>query len=205
MFLIGITLYTSAMLTECGPAVSPETTQAIIQVESGGNPLAIGDNTLKKSFAPKNFAEAVQLAGRLLRQGHNIDLGLMQINSCHMGGMKLTLEELFDPCRNIRIGTTILSEFYRQHKTDDPAQSLFRALSAYNTGQAWKGTGYINKILEAAKTGYRVLTPAVQFPVSASPIPSSKPTAKPKTARESAADSPLFFDNLTSAMTAGDL
>ncbi|MBJ6749918.1 lytic transglycosylase domain-containing protein [Geomonas anaerohicana] len=205
MFLIGITLYASVMLAECGPAVSPETTQAIIQVESGGNPLAIGDNTLKKSFAPKSAADAVQLATRLMREGHNIDMGLMQVNSCHVRPMKLSLEELFDSCRNIRIGTTILAEFYRQHKTDDSAQSLFRALSAYNTGQAWKGTGYINRILQAAGAGYRVSTPAAQFPLQAGAIPPGKPPAKPKTARESAAASPLFFDNLTGAMTAGDL
>ncbi|UPU37864.1 lytic transglycosylase domain-containing protein [Geomonas paludis] len=205
MLLMGITLYASAMLAECGPSVSPETTQAIIQVESGGNPLAIGDNTLKRSFAPKSAAEAVQLAARLMRDGHNIDMGLMQVNSCHVRPMKIPLADLFDPCRNIRIGTTILAEFYRQHKTDDPAQSLFRALSAYNTGQAWKGTGYINKILEAAGAGYRVATPAAQFPVQTGAIPPRKPPTKPKTARDSAAASPLFFDNRTGNMTAGDL
>lgn len=205
MFLIGIALYASAMLAECGPAVSPETTQAIIQVESGGNPFAIGDNTLKKSFAPKSAAEAVQLATRLIREGHNIDMGLMQVNSCHLKPMKLPLEDLFDPCRNIRIGTTILAEFYRQHKTDDPAQSLFKALSAYNTGQAWKGTGYINKILQAAGAAYRVSTPAVQFPVTTGAIPPAKPPAKPKTPRESAAASSLFFNNLSTTMTAGEL
>lgn len=205
MFLIGVVLYTSAMLAECGPAVSPETTQAIIQVESGGNPLAIGDNTLKKSFAPKSAEEAAQLATRLLRQGHNIDMGLMQVNSCHIRAMKLSLEDLFDPCQNIRIGTTILADFYRQHRTDDPAQSLFRALSAYNTGQAWKGTDYINRILQAAGAGYRVSTPAAQFPVQVGAISPRKTPVKPKAVRESAAASPLFFENLTGAMTAGDL
>ncbi|WP_224981986.1 lytic transglycosylase domain-containing protein [Geomonas agri] len=205
MFMIGVALYTSTMLAECGPAVSPETTQAIIQVESGGNPFAIGDNTLKKSFATKNAAEAVQLATRLLRQGHNIDIGLMQVNSCHIRPMRLTLADLFDPCQNIRIGTTILAEFYAQHKSYDATQSLFRALSAYNTGQAWKGTGYINRILQAAGAGYRVSAPAVQFPVQASAVSPAKPRTKPKTARGSAATSPLFFDNLTGTMTAGEL
>uniref|UniRef100_C6DZ95 Lytic transglycosylase catalytic n=1 Tax=Geobacter sp. (strain M21) TaxID=443144 RepID=C6DZ95_GEOSM len=203
MLFIGIMLYTSTMLAECGPAVSAETTQAIIQVESGGNPFAIGDNTLKKSFAPKSAADAVQLATRLIGEGHNIDLGLMQINSCHIRPMKLSLAELFDPCRNIRLGTTILADFYRQHKTDDPAQSLFRALSAYNTGQSWKGADYINKILQAAGVGYRVLPPPAQFPVQATITP-PKP-AKPPSVRESAAISPLFFDNLSTSMTAGEL
>ena len=202
MLFLGALLFTSAMLTDCGPAVSPETTQAIIQVESGGNPLAIGDNTLKKSFSPKTTAEAVELASRLINQGHNIDIGLMQINSCHIRPMNLTLQELFDPCRNIHIGTTILAEFYRQHKTSDPVQSLFRALSAYNTGQAWKGAGYVNKILEAAGAVYRVAPPPGDFPVQAE---GGKGAPKAKGMRESAAASPLFFDNLSSSMQAEEL
>lgn len=201
MLLLGAFLYTSSLLAECGPAVSPETTQAVIQVESAGNPLAIGDNTLKRSFSPGTRAEALALASRLLAQGHNIDLGLMQINSCHIPTMRLTLEELFNPCRNIRIGTTILAEFYRQHKTADPVQSLFRALSAYNTGQAWKGVEYINKILEAAGAGYRVSSPPAQFPIKAD----EKASVKPQTMRESAASSPLFFDNLSTSMKASEL
>lgn len=186
LLLAGLTLGLG-QLAECGPTVSPDTTRAIIQVESGGNPFAIGDNTQKKSFAPKSAAEAVELAGKLIAQGHNVDLGLMQINSQHIPAMKLTLEELFDPCQNIRIGTTILSDFYRQHKTEDPAQSLFRALSAYNTGRSWKGTGYINRILQAAGVEYRVTAP--------------EGTTNPKqSARDAAVSSPLFFDNLSSSM-----
>ena len=205
MLFLGALLFTSTMLADCGPAVSPETTQVIIQVESGGNPLAIGDNTLKRSFSPKTTAEAVELASRLITQGHNIDIGLMQINSCHIRTMNLTLQELFDPCRNIRIGTTILAEFYHQHETADPVQSLFRALSAYNTGQAWKGTGYVNKILEAAGTSYRVSPPPVQFPVQAAGASPGTPPASPPPRRGSAATSPLFFENLSSSLRAGEL
>lgn len=204
MLILGAFLITTSLIADCGPAVSPATTQAIIQVESGGNPLAIGDNTARRSFSPKTKAEAIELAARLISQGHNIDLGLMQVNSCHIKAMKLTLEELFDPCGNVRIGTTILADFYRQHKTADPVQSLFRALSAYNTGQAWKGTGYINKILDAAKAGYRVLTPPVQFPVRIAEDAKSFPS--PPAATENLAEhSPLFFDNLSSSMRAGEL
>lgn len=202
MFFIGFMLFTSTMLTDCGPAVSPGTTQAIIQVESGGNPLAIGDNTLKKSFSPQTKAEAVELASRLIRQGHNIDIGLMQVNSCHIKPMELALEELFDPCSNIRIGTAILAEFYRLHKTADPVQSLFRALSAYNTGQSWKGVGYVNKILEAAGAAYRVAPPKGGFTVQAEGV---KAAPKLRAPLESAATSPLFFDNLSSTMKASGL
>ncbi|MDD2462820.1 MAG: lytic transglycosylase domain-containing protein [Desulfobulbus sp.] len=155
--LLGSLLLITSLCSQCGPTVDPSTTQAIIQVESGGNPYAIGDNTLKKSFAPKSKEAAVQLAAYLLAQGHNLDLGLMQVNSCHLKTMKFTLVEIFDPCRNIAIGTTILSDFYRRHNTgEDKKLVLFKALSAYNTGSAWRGPGYVNKVLKAAGAPYRI-------------------------------------------------
>lgn len=52
MLILGGLIYLSGFLSQCGPAVFPATTQAIIQVESGGNPLAIGDNQLQKTSRP---------------------------------------------------------------------------------------------------------------------------------------------------------
>ena len=180
-------IYSSQFLTQCGPAVAPATTRAIIQVESGGNPLAIADNRLRKSFIPKNRDEAVALAAALIRQGHGVDLGLMQINSAHLVPMRLTLEQVFDPCSNVRAGTTILAGFYRRHRTEDPALSLFKALSAYNTGRAWRGPGYVNKVLAATGAPYRVsVRTNEERPVS---------IAVPKRQQEMSgpAASPLFF------------
>lgn len=155
--LLGSLLLITSLYSQCGPTVDPSTTQAIIQVESGGNPYAIGDNTLKKSFAPQSKQAAVHLAASLLAQGHNLDMGLMQVNSCHLKTMKFSLDEVFDPCRNIAIGTTILADFYRRHNTgEDKNLVLFKALSAYNTGSAWRGPGYVNKILKAAGAPYRI-------------------------------------------------
>lgn len=158
MLLIAGMLYFSSLCGQCGPAVEPSTSLAIIKVESGGNPFAIGDNTERKSYAPRSKEEAVMVASKLLAQGHNIDMGLMQINSIHLKPMKLSLDEVFDPCRNIKAGTTILAEFYRRNDRpgEDRITVLYKALSAYNTGSAWRGPGYINKILQAAGVGYRV-------------------------------------------------
>lgn len=155
--LIGSLLLIASMCAQCGPSVEPSTTKAIIQVESGGNPYAIGDNTLKRSFFPKSKKEAVLLADYLLSQGHNLDMGLMQVNSCHLKAGKFPLEDLFDPCRNIAIGTGILADFYRRNDRGEARNVvLFKALSAYNTGSAWRGPGYINRILKAAGVPYRV-------------------------------------------------
>jgi type IV secretion system protein VirB1 len=199
MFLLAGLVYSAGFLSQCGPAVAPSTTRAIIQVESGGNPLAIGDNNLKKSFAPQTKSEAVSLATQLITQGHSVDLGLMQINSCHLVPMGLTLEDVFNDCQNVRIGTTILSGFYRQYRTGDPAQSLMKALSAYNTGQAWKGADYVNRILLAAGVNYRVMF----VPVEGAPAPVAGPVQRKQKKRLNSQSSPLYFGNTTTALVPG--
>jgi type IV secretion system protein VirB1 len=196
MLLIGGMIYLSTFLEQCGPAVAPATTSAIIQVESGGYPLAIGDNQLRKSFAPKTRSEAVRLAAQLLDQGHSVDLGLMQINSFHLTPMGLSLDDVFDPCRNVRAGTTILADFYRKFDTGDPAYTLMKALSAYNTGHAWKGAGYVNKILVAAGVNYRV----VFVPVEGAPAGTADPPPRKKKTKSDSRGAPFFFLNTSSAL-----
>ncbi|RNK88855.1 transglycosylase, partial [Xanthomonas vasicola pv. vasculorum] len=70
------------------------------------------------------------------RAGRSTDIGLMQINSQHLGKFGLTPIDLLDPCTNIRVGTTILSQNYAQtwakYRAEKPA--LLGALSMYNTG-----------------------------------------------------------------------
>ena len=202
MFLLTGLIYSAAFLSQCGPSVAPSTTRAIIQVESGGNPLAIGDNDLKKSFAPKTKSEAVSLATQLISQGHSVDLGLMQVNSCHLASKRLSPDELFDPCRNVKAGTAILSGFYRQYPNQDPGLTLFNALSAYNTGQAWKGAGYVNRILAAAGVKYKVLfVPADDPAPAAGPVESPDPIKK-RSAKKKSAASPFFFKNTSTSLSA---
>ncbi|RQW86456.1 MAG: hypothetical protein EHM79_09620 [Geobacter sp.] len=194
--IVGSLLLITSLCSQCGPAVAPSTTQAIIRVESGGNPYAIGDNTLKKSFAPKSKQAAVHMAADLLAQGHNLDMGLMQVNSCHLKTMKFTLEEIFEPCRNITIGTTILADFYRRNNTgEDKYLVLFKALSAYNTGSAWRGPGYVNKILKAAGAPYRV---AVSNPPPAK-APQASKSKQPNECIFTADGAMLFFPGTTRA------
>ena len=195
--LLAAVLFTTAFLSQCGPAVDPATTRAIIQVESGGNPLAIGDNTLRQSFAPKTTREAVSRAKALIARGHSVDLGLMQINSSHLAPMRLSLDDTFDPCRNIRAGTSILADFYRRYQDGNPTYTLMKALSAYNTGQAWKGAGYVNRILTAAGVNYRVLFVPVPGADNSTNPPSTR--KREKSARRAG---PLFFGNTTSALAA---
>jgi type IV secretion system protein VirB1 len=145
-----------SLCTACGPGVHPATTQAIIEVESGGHSLAIHDNISRSSFRPSTKEEAVRIASDLIRKGHSVDMGLMQINSQHLRKKDLDLEQLFEPCYNIKTGTKILAEFYNHHRRNNPQEPddiiLLKALSSYNTGTPYNGKSYVNKILK--RTGY---------------------------------------------------
>lgn len=155
--VIATAMMITSLITQCGSGVDPTTTAAIIKVESGGNPYAIGDNTTRKSYRFNSKEEAIAAANYLLNNGHSVDMGLMQINSIHLKSMNLSLDEVFTPCSNIKIGTSILKGFYKKHNNEpDKNIVLFKALSAYNTGSAWRGEGYINRVLKAANSGYRV-------------------------------------------------
>lgn len=145
----------SSLYGTCGPEVHPATTQAIVEVESNGNPLAIHDNDTGISFTPSSRSQAVEIASRLLTRRHSIDIGLMQINSWHLRKRRIDCDRLFDPCFNIKTGTEILAAFYRTHRqknpSDPPDLTLLKSLSSYNTGTPYNGTRYVSKILKKAR------------------------------------------------------
>ena len=137
-----------AIIEQCSINTHPETVKAIIRVESGGNPLAIGVNYGGgRAQRPRSQDEAIQIANSLIASGKNIDMGLMQINSANLRRLGLTTETIFDPCTNIRAGTQILSVNYanavRAHGRTEAA--LKAALSTYNTGNMTRGfrNGYV--------------------------------------------------------------
>ncbi|MHB1230823.1 MAG: lytic transglycosylase domain-containing protein, partial [Halothiobacillus sp.] len=124
---------------------------AIGRVESGGNPWTIGVNghyVLPRQ--PKSRAEAVREANRLIGMGYNIDMGVMQVNVKNLSLLNLSVEQVFDPCTNIKAGAQILQNFYLKSAKDigQGQKSLKRALSAYNTGNFRNGfaNGYVAKV-----------------------------------------------------------
>ena len=165
----------STLFGTCGPEVHPSTTQAIIEVESKGNPLAIHDNDTGVSYTPSTRTQALEIATKLLSRRHSIDIGLMQVNSWHLRKKKIDCESLFDPCFNIKTGTEILAAFYRKHRekspSDPPDLTLLKSLSSYNTGTPYKGTRYITKILKKARSIDHVPTPQNTRLVSTHTIP----------------------------------
>src|SRR5579863_9636497 len=102
----------AALIRHCAPAVAPSTMAAIVRVESGGDPLAIGDNTTRRSYYPQDRATAERLARRLLDAGHLLDVGIAQIDSMNFAGFGLSLHTIFDPCINVSVGARILTDDY---------------------------------------------------------------------------------------------
>ncbi|HHY0408108.1 conjugal transfer protein [Vibrio parahaemolyticus] len=145
---------------ECLFQVHPATATQIIQHESGGKPWALNVNALKGQTPPKfrqpnNQQDAIALAKQFIQQGHTVDLGLMQINSNNLPHYRVTLEQIFDPCTNLRVGSTILYEGYQRalSTTKNPQLALQKALSIYNTGNMHYGfqNGYVSRYVKAAK------------------------------------------------------
>lgn len=165
-----LTLAAFAQLaTACGPTVHVDTLASVARTESRFNTLAIGDNNTGRSYAPATPEQAVALATTLLRQGHSIDLGLMQVNSKNLRGLRMSVADTFDACKSIAAGARVLVEGYR-HPGDgsDTQPALLRALSHYNTGNPVRGfaNGYVRRVQYSAQQ----IVPALRLGGSAGPV-----------------------------------
>jgi type IV secretion system protein VirB1 len=139
----------AAALLACAANIAPVTLEAVIHVESRGDPLLLHVNGL--SPQPRRTGDAnnaAELARRYIAQGYSVDLGLMQVNSHNLAEFGYTIEEVLgDPCTNIRAGAAVLTADYaaavRTHGEGQAA--LQAALSAYNTGDFNRGfaNGYV--------------------------------------------------------------
>jgi len=172
MLLAMVTL--AQLLHDCAPNVDPRTMTAIVRVESAGRTFALRDNTLGTVYYPPDNPTAVAWTNQLLRRGDNLDLGLSQINSANLARLGISVNEIFNPCVNLRAGSQILGEDYSSASSHFGSGqfALRRALGAYNSGSLYAGQGYVNAILAAAGLG-----PEQDYPVTAAAAP-EPPTAK---------------------------
>jgi len=140
-----------SLASECASFVTPQTLQAIVKTESDYQPLRIGVNGGSRlERQPVNREEAVVTARWLLDNGYNIDLGLGQVNSSNLNRVGLTVQDAFDPCKNIKAAGTIFHKRYQSALRQYPEGQAFQAaLSAYNTGNFRQGfeNGYVQKVL----------------------------------------------------------
>lgn len=156
MVVDGTTL--DAYYAACAPEVARPTIAAIVKVESGGNPWALNDNSSKRAWYPQTYKEAVALAKTLTRRGHSVDMGLAQINSRNLPKLRLTIEQVYEPCRNLMAASRILQGCYADAaaRYGGGQRALVHALSCYNTGSLYGGRRYVYRILAAAGANDKV-------------------------------------------------
>ncbi len=135
----------------CAPSVAPDTLAAIVTTESSGNPYAIGIVGAHLDRQPRSRDEAIALAHDLEARGYNFSMGLGQVNRYNLARLGESYESVFDPCRNLRAGGTILTECYQRAaaRFSGPADALRAALSCYYSGNFTTGVkqGYVRKVI----------------------------------------------------------
>src|SRR5271155_448816 len=100
------------LIVACAPTVAPTTVQQIIDVESKGNALALNVNGTRLSRQPRDAADAADLARTYIAEGYTVDMGLMQVNSANLPKLGYSVEDMFDTCKNLSAGSTVLANFY---------------------------------------------------------------------------------------------
>lgn len=150
---------------QCAGLIESEMMAKIVQVESSGNPYAIGVVGGRLQRQPADLQEAVLTAEYLEKAGYNYSIGLSQVNRVHFKRLAWhgDVKSGFDVCQNLRAGAQVYSQCKesaaRSLKTSDPASVLRAALSCYYSGNFVTGErmGYVDKVLMgsgSAKGGF---------------------------------------------------
>lgn len=148
----------------CAPKVHETTMKALIKVESGGNVFAISDDgnmdlprgkRVSKSYFPNSKEDAVRIAHELIKRGHIVGMGLGQIINSNRVALGMTVEDMFDACKNLGASQAILLDNYSRaaNRYGPGDKALVSALSAYNSGNFVTGinNGYVAKVVGASK------------------------------------------------------
>lgn len=152
-----------ALATTCAPSVAIDALRAVAAKESGFDPLALHNNTRKRTVHAKDAAAAVALADEWIAVGDSVDLGLMQIHTSNLLPQGLNVERAFNACASLAAGAAILQTAYsRGAPAAEEQAALLIAYSRYNTGRALDGVvnGYAPDVLSrmGSKTSLPDLT-----------------------------------------------
>lgn len=144
----------AALALACAPAVHVDTATALVKVESGFNPWAIGVVGGALQRQPANRAEAIATAAALQASGWDFSVGLGQINVRNFARLGLTLRSAFEPCSNLAAMQTVLADcFGRAAAIGGRKQyALRQTLSCYYSGDFSAGFrhGYVQRVVHAA-------------------------------------------------------
>jgi type IV secretion system protein VirB1 len=143
----------TSLAQQCAPLVDPGTMAAIVRVESGFNPFAIGVVHGKLTRQPRNLEEAQATIRELDKGGYNYSVGLSQVNKRNFGKYGLNGSNAFDPCANLDAGSKILSDCFvgalpHSKQYQDAIRS---ALSCYYGGSfsSQVASGYVQKVVDS--------------------------------------------------------
>ena len=142
-----------ALVMSCAPQVDVGTARALIAVESGFNPFAIGvvGGVLQRQPTGRN--EAIATAKALQAGGWTFSVGLAQINRHNFERLGLSVAAAFEPCANLAAMQTVLTEcFERAAQPGGGVQRALRqALSCYYSGNFSTGFshGYVRRVVAA--------------------------------------------------------
>lgn len=142
-----------ALVQQCAPFVAPATMTAIVKVESGGDPLAMWNNTTGQRVVPATRKQAEAYLHSAIAAGDKVDVGIAQVDTENFAQYGLTVRSAFNPCTNVRVGAKILLAAYRAAHQQYPGNeqvALFHAFEAYNSGRLVGDSSYANQILAAA-------------------------------------------------------
>ena len=145
-------MYLTALAQQCAPQVAPSTLAAIVQVESGGNPLVIWNNATRSRItfrSPEQGAAYVRVA---MAAGQKVDVGIAQVDTENFAQYGLTPLSAFNACTNLWAGSEILAADYRKTTAAyGPGEAaLYHAFEAYNSGHLRGDAVYANRVLAAA-------------------------------------------------------
>ncbi|HJU19337.1 MAG TPA: lytic transglycosylase domain-containing protein [Stellaceae bacterium] len=163
----------AATLLACASNIAPATLEAVIAVESRGDPLALHVDGLRRQPHPADAAEAARIAGAYIRAGYTVDIGLMQVNSANLPVLGISVSQVLEPCTNIRAGGTILTADYATaaQRWGEGQAALQHALSAYNAGNFYRGfrNGYVARYYGPGGIPVRVDASWRPAPIAAAP------------------------------------
>ncbi|EDT04216.1 Lytic transglycosylase catalytic [Burkholderia ambifaria IOP40-10] len=178
----------ASLAQQCAPQIPPVLMAAIVRVESGFNPYAIGVVRGRLLRQPSNRAEAVATVRALEAGGWNFSVGLAQINRVNWSAYGVTTENAFEPCRNLAIGAAILQDCLtaarnRRNMQFDAQAALLASLSCYASGNFSTGyrTGYVQRVVNAVASQPPLASSVTgTVPIPVVPIDSAMLTLPPR-------------------------
>ena len=95
----------------CAPEIATEAVVPLVMTESGGDALRINVNKGPRVQAT-TIAEGAALVRRYMAAGYTVDVGLAQVNSANFARLGASIEQVFDPCTNLRLASRVLQDSY---------------------------------------------------------------------------------------------